>query len=192
MVASGRPLLECICASGELWQLVWNQLNNPNMSEEPIKIFYSWECIEIACMNMYAAINESGFKPDYIVGLTRGGLVPAVIFSHKFNVPLHTLNVSLRDNHSKERRLWMIEDALHSKNILIVDDINDSGSTINTIKANWEEAFPGDWHKIWHNNVRFAVIDDNMGSAVRTDYCNFSIDKNKNNNWIVYPWENNE
>ena len=156
------------------------------------KIYHSWNTIDVACADLYDEIIESGFKPDYIVGLTRGGLVPATILSHKYGVPLYTLNVSLRDNFRKERRLWMIEDALHSKNILIVDDINDSGSTINTIKSNWEEAFPGDWHKIWHNTVRFAVIDNNLGSAAKTDYCYVNIDKRINDTWIVYPWENNK
>ena len=90
------------------------------------------------------------WKPDYIVGLTRGGLVPAVMLSHYLDVPLHTLNVSLRDGNGRESNLWMAEDALgyiqeedrkanggwkhlasKRKNILIVDDINDQGTTIN-------------------------------------------------------------
>ena len=37
------------------------------------------------------------WKPDYIVGLTRGGLIPSVMISQYFNIPMHTLNVSLRD-----------------------------------------------------------------------------------------------
>jgi hypoxanthine phosphoribosyltransferase len=31
----------------------------------------------------------SGWRPDYIVGLTRGGLVPAVMISHYLNVPMY-------------------------------------------------------------------------------------------------------
>ena len=156
------------------------------------KTYHNWTDIEVACANLYVKTIEVGFKPDYIVGLTRGGLIPATILSHKSGLPLYTLNISLRDHHRKERRLWMIEDALHSKNILIVDDINDTGKTINTIKATWEEAFPGDWHKIWHNTVRFAVLDNNLGSAAKTDYCYVNIDKRINDTWIVYPWENNK
>ena len=37
------------------------------------------------------------WEPEAIVGLTRGGLIPAVQFSHMFNVKLYTLNISLRD-----------------------------------------------------------------------------------------------
>jgi uncharacterized protein len=38
------------------------------------------------------------WRPDYVVGITRGGLIPAVMISQYFNIPLHTLNVSLRDS----------------------------------------------------------------------------------------------
>jgi len=99
----------------------------------------------------------NAWKPDYIVGIVRGGLVPALYLSHYLNVPMHTLNVSLRDNEEGESNLWMAEDALGPnsrnrivddendiagilsaasdllenggtyKNILIVDDINDQG-----------------------------------------------------------------
>ena len=37
------------------------------------------------------------WEPDAIVGLTRGGLVPAVSLSHRYNAKLYCLNISLRD-----------------------------------------------------------------------------------------------
>ena len=73
------------------------------------------------------------WEPDAIVGLTRGGLVPAVSLSHRYNAKLYCLNISLRDGKASSagfdwRRLEKYE------NILIVDDINDSGATFNLIK----------------------------------------------------------
>ena len=100
------------------------------------------------------------WRPDYIVGITRGGLIPAVMISQYFNIPLHTLNVSLRDNggeHATVSNLWMAEDAFGyvvydpmspgsgKKNILVVDDINDTGPTINWILEAWPRGcFPAD------------------------------------------------
>jgi len=75
-------------------------------------------------------ISLSDWRPDYIVGLTRGGAIPAVMLSHYFGIPCETLKVSLRDGGSCESNLWMAEDAYEGKNILVVDDINDSGATI--------------------------------------------------------------
>ena len=103
---------------------------------------------------------KDNWKPDYIVGLTRGGLVPAVMISQYLEVPMHTLDVSFRDNDmGPESNLWMAEDAFGyvnyeglefpapadrivtdralRKKILVVDDINDTGRTLNFIKEDW-------------------------------------------------------
>lgn len=145
-------------------------------------------------------ISASNWRPDYIVGITRGGLVPAVMISHYLNVPMHTLNVSLRDsaNIGPESNLWMAEDAFgynaEPKNILIVDDINDSGATINWIMEDWRSGcFPdGDrWGKMWGTNVRFAVVFDNLASKanVKMDYSGEEINKAEKDVWIDFPYE---
>ena len=46
------------------------------------------------------------------------------------------------------------------KNILIVDDINDTGATFNWIKKDWQSGCLPDneaWNNVWGNNVRFAT-----------------------------------
>lgn len=146
------------------------------------------------------SISTSNWRPDYIVGITRGGLVPAVMISHWFNVPMHTLNVSLRDSTTgPESNLWMAEDAFgynsEPKNILIVDDINDSGATMNWIMDDWRAScFPqGErWDKTWNNNVRFAVLVDNSASdcSVAMDYIGMSVNKAEKDVWIEFPYEN--
>ena len=51
------------------------------------------------------------------------------------------------------------------KNILIVDDINDTGATFNWLVDDWEKSGPpGDWSNVWNNNIKFAVLTDNLGS----------------------------
>jgi xanthine phosphoribosyltransferase len=102
-------------------------------------------------------ITVSGWRPDYVVGLTRGGLLSAVMISHYLEVPCETLKVSLRDENFLETNCWMAEDAFGheiydpmssgsgKKNILIVDDINDQGTTINWILKDWQSScFPDD------------------------------------------------
>ena len=170
-------------------------------------------------------ITNSNWKPDYIVGLTRGGLTPAVMISHYFNIPMHTLSVSLRDsNTAPESNLWMAEDALGPqtperyidnendiggilgaaadlldigstyKNILIVDDINDSGATINWIMSDWRSScFPNDdsWDEVWNQNVKFAVLVDNLASncQVKMDFVGMEVNKAENDVWVDFPWE---
>jgi len=149
-------------------------------------------------------ITLSNWRPDYIVGLTRGGLVPGVMLSHYLNVPLHTLNVSLRDGDGRESNLWMAEDALGPqtsirseesyKNILIVDDINDTGATFNWVIDDWKQScFPNDdsWDEVWNQNVRFAVIVDNQASKCEyaMDYVGMEVNKAENDVWVDFPWE---
>ena len=74
-------------------------------------------------------ISNSGWRPDYIVGITRGGLIPAVMISQYLNVPMHTLGVSLRDGSGGESNLWMAEDALgpNSRERLVEDENDVAG-----------------------------------------------------------------
>jgi xanthine phosphoribosyltransferase len=148
------------------------------------------------------------WRPDYIVGITRGGLIPAVMISQYFNIPLHTLNVSLRDGDiGPESNLWMAEDALGPlskdravdndttfKNILIVDDINDTGATLNWIQRDWRDGcLPSHprWDGVWGRNVRVAVLYDNESSSNRMNinYSAVNINKAEDDSWIVFPWE---
>ncbi len=140
-------------------------------------------------------IANSNWKPEYIVGVTRGGLTPAVMISHYLDVPLQTLKISLRDHETCESNLWMAEDAFNSKNILVVDDINDTGATFNWIMKDWQTScLPNDpkWESVWNNNVRFATLVDNLASQCNVGmyYVGMEINKAENNVWIEFPWEN--
>jgi xanthine phosphoribosyltransferase len=151
-------------------------------------------------------IQVSGWKPDYVVGITRGGLLPAVMISQYFNIPCETLKIQLRDGGESESNLWMAEDAFgHTvydpmasgdgkKHILVVDDINDQGSTLNWLINDWPSGcFPDDarWKDVWNQNVKFAVVIDNLASqcCVAMDFCGEEINKAEQDVWIEFPYE---
>jgi xanthine phosphoribosyltransferase len=182
------------------------------------KIYYTWQDIKNQTQEILRQIQLDDWRPDYVVGLTRGGLVPGNLISQYLEVPMECLKVSLRDDHSEpESNLWMATDAYGyesadkdpnvwietypggnsitgRKNILIVDDINDSGATLNYIKQDWQSScFPNDpmWNDIWSNNVRVATLVDNESSAseLNVSYSAIGLNKAEEDCWIVFPWE---
>ena len=45
------------------------------------KVYYIRKQVEGACLEIARQMSEHQWRPDYIVGLTRGGLVPANLLS---------------------------------------------------------------------------------------------------------------
>ena len=158
------------------------------------KLFLTWQDIEHRVQEVLRLIAQDSWRPDYIVGLTRGGLIPATMISEYLDVKMHTLRVSLRDHEDTESNLWMAEDAFNGKNILIVDDLNDTGATLNWIKKDWQDScMPKDqqWKNVWNGNVRVATLLDNEASKSKLDinYTAQNINKAVDDVWIVFPWE---
>ena len=61
------------------------------------KLIYTWEQ-QIDDTNLICEkIEADGFKPDVIVGISRGGLIPGVMISHKLNIPFKPVHASTRD-----------------------------------------------------------------------------------------------
>lgn len=181
------------------------------------KKYYSWQDVEHMVGDICRQITLSGWRPDYVVGITRGGNIPATMISQYFGCRCEALKVKLRDGEpgeESESNLWMAEDAYgydnedyydpamgHNKtseekrkNILIVDDINDTGATFNWIMNDWQGGcLPNDtsWDNVWGNNVRFAVLTDNLSSGFNhcVSYYADEVNKAEDPVWLVYPWE---
>ena len=158
------------------------------------KIYYTWLDIQSQTQEILRQMHVDGWQPDYVVGLTRGGLAPGNLVSQYLGVPMETLKVSLRDDGQCESNCWMSEDAYQGKNILIVDDINDSGATMNWIRQDWQgSSCPNDsrWAQIWGDNVRIAVLVDNESSdcELPISYSAIEVNKIENPQWIIFPWE---
>ena len=146
------------------------------------------------CQSIVNQMYADNWRPDYIVGLTRGGNIPATIISNHTGIRCEALKISLRDdNMSPEHNCWMSEDAFNGEKILVIDDINDTGSTFNWLQQDWQAScLPDDikWEQIWDNTVRFATLTENLSSEFgQVRYTCHEVNKAEQDVWLVYPWE---
>lgn len=77
---------------------------------------------------------------DAVVGIARGGIVPATMVAHQLGLPLVLLRLNYRDDDNKPRRAepellepFLLNPAL--KRVLLVDDVSVSGATMNKAKG---------------------------------------------------------
>ena len=145
-----------------------------------MKKYYSWEDIEISVKDINEQINSTDWKPDVIIGIANGGSIPATLFSKISNIPCKIVTVQLRDGTVQET---LDIDDIHTKygkNILIVDEINDTGETLLWILNNWH---------LSTSDIKIATLTYNKASMINSDFYYWKIDKRIDPVWIVYPWE---
>ena len=145
------------------------------------KDYFDQKDMELALVEIKNQIGKSNFYPEIIFSINRGGCIPGVYLSHLFNIPHHVIDVQLRDQKNNINISNLTESAKLKKNILIVDDINDTGATFNFVKNSLSE---------YKGNFGYASLIENKSSKFKVDFKGKIIDKKINPNWIVFQWEN--
>ena len=120
------------------------------------KRYLSWDDIEDAIERLATNIKTSNKKITAINGLARGGLIPAVMLSHKLGIPF-----MIKD-----------EDNIDEGYILIVDDICDTGKTLEYYTK--------------YEYIITATLHYKSSATVEPDFWWKIVPENE---WIVYPWE---
>ena len=144
------------------------------------KKYLSQKSVENYIQIINQNIIESKWEPDIILSVNRGGCVPGVYLSHYKSVTHKVLDFKGIDNTTIDLYKSVLDD---NKNILVVDDINDTGETLKSISKYFNE---------YSQKIKYAVIVDNKTSLFSVDYYGTQIDKSNDSSWIVFPWENNE
>ncbi len=113
------------------------------------KTYLSWDDIEKSVNNLCDKIRFDQPNIDSVHGIARGGLIPAVLISHKLGLP-YVQAVG--------------------KNTLVVDDICDTGVTL--------EKGPGVYTAVLHYKPHTSCFQPTMWSEIHEE-----------NEWLIYPWE---
>ena len=130
------------------------------MIEVGKKEHYYWSDIDKATDNLAQQILDLYVKPLYICGIPRGGLVPAVLLSHKTGIPYQQISTA---NTSPEADL---------SHVLFVDDICDSGKTLEKIRKTY-------------NKCRILTLLNKPSASDQPDI----YWKTTECDWAVFPWE---
>ncbi|PZU61048.1 MAG: phosphoribosyltransferase [Sphingobium sp.] len=129
-------------------------------------------------------VSGAEWKPDFIIGIGRGGLVPAVFLSHRLDLPMLSIDHSSKVPGFADELLGKVAaKSAAGVRLLFVDDINDSGGTIDYIRRLLAD------NGCDHGNLRFAVLINNSRSKVEVDYWAQMIDRDEDKRWFVFPWE---
>lgn len=127
---------------------------------------------------------DPDWVPDFIIGIGRGGLAPAVYLSHATGIPMISVDHSSQVPDFADAPLdRLAARTTQGARLLFLDDINDSGATIAKLRAKLDQAGAAMPH------VRFATLLDNIVSAQRVEYHARQIDRTVTKDWFVFPWE---
>ncbi|MGJ3626266.1 phosphoribosyltransferase [Sphingomonas sp. MMS24-JH45] len=122
--------------------------------------------------------------PTLLVGIGRGGLVPAVYLSHATGLPMRSIDYSAQDASLAAGAIApLVGLAQAGERLLFVDDINNSGRTILQLRALF------DHEGVDASAVPFATLINNSRSAARVYHAARTIDRATCKDWFVFPWE---
>lgn len=142
----------------------------------------SWSEVQRLCQHLAVMIRESDYHPDIIVAIGRGGYIPArLLCDHLDMMALTGIKIEhyLAGTSRQEQAIirYPLCTDIRDQQVLVVDDVNDSGDTIELAIQHLQTFQP--------REIRTAVMHHKAISNVCVDYFAKKIIKWR---WLIYPW----
>jgi hypoxanthine phosphoribosyltransferase len=145
----------------------------------------SWDVFGVASRELATQIAKSGYEPDIILAIARGGLLAAGALGYALSVKnTYTLNVEFYTGVDERLAIPIMLPPVPSivdlkdSRVLIVDDVADTGHTLKLVN----EFCAGQVKE-----SRIAVLYEKSASIVKSDYVWRRTDE-----WINFPWSDKE
>lgn len=141
----------------------------------------SWNQIYDMLLDLAGRIRKDGFKPDIIVGISRGGWPPARVLSDLLSNP-NVANVraefylGIAETGSEPTLTQPVSVKTRGKKILIVDEVADTGKSLKMVRKHIVQEGA--------KETRTVTVYYKPWSIVRPDYF-----AKETSDWIVFPWE---
>lgn len=144
----------------------------------------SWDQIYGLLLDLANKVRKAGFKPDIIVGVSRGGWPPARVMSDLLENPklasvTAEFYVGIAETKGKPAITQPVSVPVRTKKVLVVDDVADTGESLRLVRAHLGEQGASE--------VKIATIYYKPWSVVIPDYY-----EKETKSWIVFPWERKE
>jgi len=144
----------------------------------------TWNKIYAMLLSQAEKIRKSGFKPNIIVGITRGGWIPARVLSDLLEIPdFATVRVEfylgVAETRNEPALTQGVSAGVSGKKALVVDDVADTGKSLQLAKE----------HLLRQGatEVRIATLYYKPFSVAKPDYF-----EKETRRWVVFPWEMKE
>lgn len=142
----------------------------------------SWNRVVRDTIKLSKSIIASGFKPDIVVAIGRGGYVPARILCDYLLIrDLTSIKVEHWGSAATETEKAVIKFRLctdiKDKSVLLVDDITDTGDTLRVSLKYLKDFGP--------KTIKTAVLIHKTCSVIVPDYF---ISKIIKWHWVIFPW----
>lgn len=141
----------------------------------------TWNTIYDMLLDLADRIRKDGFKPDIIVGISRGGWPPARVLSDLLSNP-NLANVKaefylgVAETKGEPCLTQPISMEVTGKRILIVDEVADTGKSLKLVKEHVIEQGA--------TEAKIATVYYKPWSIVKPDYYS-----KQTSDWVVFPWE---
>lgn len=151
------------------------------MKPEPEFEAPTWNQIYNILLNLAEKIQKNCFKPDIIVGVSRGGWPPARVLSDLLDNP-NLANVraefylGVAETKGEPTLTQSVSMAVAGKRVLVVDEVADTGKSLKLVKEHLIEEGA--------TKVKIATIYHKPWSVVTPDYY-----EKETSRWIIFPWE---
>ena len=158
------------------------------------KLIIDWKQYNLITEKLAIQIFQSGYKPDMLIGIMRGGAPIIDVLSRIFKLKCAYLAVEsysgkgIEDQQGElvfSREMSSTVQEMRG-NILLCDDLSDTGVTLNR-SIDWLKKYPQLKGKI--KSIKTAVLWKKADSTFEPDFC---AQKLKENPWIVQPFEKYE
>jgi len=151
-------------------------------------LLYSYVDIHRTIANVVEGVTK--FKPDVIIAIGGGGLIPARMLRTYLEIPILVVTLNLYDDKTNTIRekvkkiQWLDSDSIRGKRVVVVDDVDDSRKTTQFCVEELQSV----------NNpeaIAVAVIHSKMRKKAGKlpEGVAFFAGENVPNVWIKYPWD---